>query len=59
MASNKTIAKARTKSETYQALCEATGLTCKQVASVFDHLAELIKKDLGKKAPGYSPFPAL
>src|SRR5207249_1551942 len=44
---NKAAGKARTKSETYQELANATGLTRKQVASVFDHLGTIVKADLG------------
>ncbi|HEV3257124.1 MAG TPA: HU family DNA-binding protein [Gemmataceae bacterium] len=58
MAENK-VGKAATKSETYQALCQATGLSRKQVASVFDNLTELIKRDLGKKGPGVFTLPGL
>jgi nucleoid DNA-binding protein len=51
--------KAATKSEIYQELCQATGLTRKQVASVFDGLTELVKRDLGKKGPGLFTIPGL
>jgi hypothetical protein len=44
--------KSRTKSETYQALAASSGLSRKDVASVFDGLAELLRQDLGKKGPG-------
>jgi len=43
------VSKPLTKSDTYQALAEATQLTRKQVASVFDAMSTLIKKELGKK----------
>src|SRR5262249_2874027 len=53
MAENKSAAgKPITKSETYQQLASATGLTRKQVASVFEALGTLLKKQLGKKGPG-------
>jgi hypothetical protein len=52
-------AKARTKSETYQAVAAATGLSRKQVASVFDQLAQLVQADLGKKGPGVFTLPGL
>ena len=58
MAANKA-GKAATKSETYQALCQATGLSRKEIASVFDNLTELIKRDLGKKGPGVFTIPGL
>ncbi len=45
-------AKQRSKAEIYSKLAESSGLTKKQVASVFDGLSELIKNDLGKKGPG-------
>ena len=40
--------KALTKSEVYNSIAESTGLTKKQVASVFDALAGLISKELSK-----------
>jgi nucleoid DNA-binding protein len=52
-------AKSRTKSETYQAIAEASGLNRKQVAAVFDALTELVKTDLGKKGPGVFTLPGL
>ena len=52
-------AKQRTKAEVYTKLAESTGLSKKQVAAVFDHLAELIKNDLGKKGPGQFVVPGL
>src|SRR5262249_19458794 len=45
-------AKAATKSAMFQSLADATGLTRKQVASVFDALTEYIKNQVGKKGPG-------
>ena len=51
-------AKPITKSETLQALGEATGLTRKQVAAVFDELGKLIHKNL-KKGPGVFALPGL
>ena len=60
MAENKaSTPKPATKSETYQALAEATGLTRKQVATVFEELGKLIKRDLGKKGPGVFTIPGL
>ena len=52
-------AKAATKSAMYQELSTATGLTRKQVGSVFDALSELIKNHLGKKGPGVVTIPGL
>jgi nucleoid DNA-binding protein len=45
-------AKAATKSAMFQSLAEATGLTRKQVTSVFDALTNYIKGQVGKKGPG-------
>jgi nucleoid DNA-binding protein len=43
------IEKPATKSETFQALADATGLKRKEVANVFDALQSFIKKELSKK----------
>jgi nucleoid DNA-binding protein len=51
--------KAMTKSEIYSAIAEKTGLTRKQVASVFDGLGGLIANSLGKKGPGIFTMPGL
>ena len=51
--------KARTKSETYQTISSATGLTRKQVAAVFDELTKLIHADVGNKGPGVFTLPGL
>lgn len=51
--------KAATKSEIYQSLCTATGLSRKQVASVFDELSKLIRNHLGKKGAGMFTVPGL
>lgn len=48
-----------TKAEIYTQLSEKTGLSRKQVASVFDGLSELIEKELGKKGPGLFIVPGL
>jgi hypothetical protein len=40
--------KARSKSEVYTELSGSTGLSRKQVASVFDGMAAILKKDLSK-----------
>lgn len=45
-------AKAATKSTIYQELAGKTGLTRKQIGSVFDELSAYIKQELGKKGPG-------
>ena len=63
MAKKKTAAKPagkpRSKSEIYGELAEKTELTRKQVAAVFDEMAGLIKKDLGKRGPGVFTVPGL
>ena len=51
--------KARTKSETLTALAEGTGLTRKDVASVFDSMSGLIRKDLSNRGPGVFQVPGL
>ena len=48
-----------TKSETYAYLAHSTGLSRKQVAGIFEGLAELIGKSLGKKGPGVYVVPGL
>ncbi|MGA9851512.1 MAG: HU family DNA-binding protein [Gammaproteobacteria bacterium] len=48
-----------TKSETYSYLAYNTGLSRKQVAGVFEGLAGLIGKSLGKKGPGVYVVPGL
>jgi nucleoid DNA-binding protein len=45
-------AKPATKSEILSKIAEATQLSRKQVASVFDALADQIKGAVGKKGPG-------
>lgn len=51
--------KARTKSEIYTALATSTGLARKEVASVFDGMRDLIKKDISKRGPGIFTVPGL
>ncbi|HZW30732.1 MAG TPA: HU family DNA-binding protein [Isosphaeraceae bacterium] len=48
-----------TKGEIYARLAEHSGLTKKQVASVFEGLTELIKEQLGKKGPKEFTVPGL
>jgi nucleoid DNA-binding protein len=58
MADNKsTKTKPATKTALYQSLADATGLSKKQVAAVFDELAKLIKREVGKKGPGVIAVP--
>ena len=54
-----TKARAATKSAIYQELATETGLTRKQIASVFDGLSKAIKNHLGKKGPGVFTVPGL
>src|SRR5260370_32897350 len=51
--------KAKTKSETFQVLAAATGLSRKQVAAVFDGMTELLQAEMGKKGPGVFTLPGL
>jgi nucleoid DNA-binding protein len=51
--------KPRTKSDVYRELADRTGLTRKQVVSVFDEMSGLIKKDLGRRGPGIFNIPGL
>jgi nucleoid DNA-binding protein len=57
MAENKV--KAATKTAMFQALAEATKLTKKQVAIVFDEVTNFIRNELGKKGPGVVTIPGL
>jgi nucleoid DNA-binding protein len=43
----------------FQSLAEATGLSRKQVAAVFDEITNLIRRDVGKKGPGVFALPGL
>lgn len=56
-ASNK--AKPMSKSETYAALSERTGLAKKDVAAVFDEMTKLLEENLGKKGPRVFNVPGL
>jgi nucleoid DNA-binding protein len=51
--------KPATKTEIYGTLADKTGLSKKQVSSVFDALAELLGKEIGKKGPGLFTIPGL
>ncbi len=51
--------KPATKTEIYATLAEKTGLSKKQVASVFEAFHELHSKELGKKGPGTLTVPNL
>jgi nucleoid DNA-binding protein len=58
-ASDKASSKAATKTEFYGAIAEKTGLSKKQVSSVFEALLDLHTKELGKKGPGILQIPGL
>jgi nucleoid DNA-binding protein len=51
--------KPATKGEIYTKLATKTGLSKKQVSTVFDELTELIGNELGKKGPGLFVVPGL
>lgn len=51
--------KSATKAELYGEIANKTGLTKKQVASVFDAYGEFSKKELGKKGPGVVLLPGV
>jgi nucleoid DNA-binding protein len=53
------IAKPATKSEILSNIAEATQLSRKQVASVFEALSGQIKAAVGKKGPGVFALPGL
>ena len=52
-------AKAPTKSELYANIANATGLTKKQIAAVFEALGKEVAKAVGKKGPGVFAVPGL
>ena len=52
-------AKLLTKSEILTSIAQTTELSRKQVACVFDALADLIKRNVGKKGPGMFVLPGL
>lgn len=54
-----TSAKAATKSEILSSIAGTTELSRKQVASVFDAMAGLVKSAVGKKGPGVFTVPGL
>ena len=51
--------KSMTKSEIMVGIAEETGLTKKQVSSVFEAMAGQIKKSLGNRGPGAYTVPGL
>lgn len=63
MAAKKTDAasakKPKTKSEILGSIAESTGLSKKDVSSVFASMADLMGKDLGRRGPGVFTVPGL
>ncbi|MGE3182933.1 MAG: HU family DNA-binding protein [Phycisphaerae bacterium] len=59
MATKTSSDKPMSKTEILNALAESTGLSKKQVASLFDELSKLIESNLGKKGPGVFNVPGL
>jgi len=55
----KTPTKPMTKSEIVSGIADATGLTRKQVSSVFETMASQIKKSLGRSGAGAYTVPSL
>ncbi len=58
-AAAKTEKKPPTKSQLFANIAEATGLTKKQVAAVFDALTDEIRKNLSRRGPGQITIPGL
>ena len=58
-AARSTEVKPRTKSQIFSAIAEETELTRADVACVFDSMAGLIKKDIGRRGPGTFTVPGL
>ena len=52
-------AKPMTKSEIVSGIADATGLTKKEVGSVFEAMADQVKKSLGKRGSGAYTVPGL
>jgi len=52
-------AKLMSKSEVVSGIADATGLTRKQVSSVFEAMAGQIKRSLGRSGPGAYAVPGL
>jgi nucleoid DNA-binding protein len=55
----KASSKLATKGEIFTKLAHTSGLSKKQIATVFDGLSDLIKGELGKKGPGVFVIPGL
>ena len=59
MAKKAATIKAATKGEVYTKVATKTGLTKKQVSTVFEAMTEMIGNELGKKGPGLFVVPGL
>ena len=59
MVNKETPVKPMTKSEIVSGIADATGLTKKDVNSVFEAMAAQIKKSLGRNGPGAYTLPGL
>ena len=59
MAKATTVNRPPTKTEILTDIADSTGLTKKDVASVFDRLESHIKKSLGRRGPGAFTIPGL
>ena len=59
MAKSATANRPPTKTEILTNIADSTGLTKKDVASVFEHLELQIKKSLGRRGPGAFTIPGL
>ncbi len=59
MANNEAHVKPMTKSEIVSGIADATGLTKKDVNSVFEAMAAQIKRSLGQSGPGAYTVPGL
>ena len=55
----KATTKAATKGEVFTKLASKSGLSKKQVSTVFEALTEMIGNELGKKGPGLFQIPGL
>ena len=51
--------KPRTKTQIFGDISDETGLTRREVASVFDAMTTMIKKDIGRRGPGSFTVPGL
>ena len=51
--------KVRSKGEVYRILAEHSGVSRKQVATMFDTMKDMIAKDLSKKGPGVFSVPGM